>query len=259
MKIEAVIVCKDYADFLEETLPENLPHLDRLVIVTHPNDHRTRALCAKFTVDCVLTEVFHEDGDVFNKGRAINVGLGHLRGLEWFLHLDADIVLPHNFRGLLQRARLEKTFLYGCDRQNVYGADHWDEHKAKRVPYYAHRYFVEPIKEFPIGARIIHEEHGYTPIGYFQLWHKSKGVKYPIAQGNAEHTDVLFACNWTRAQRVLLPEVFVYHLESGGGPVEMGANWNGRKTPEFKRRRPHPHPHPCPPRPYCPCRGKEET
>lgn len=255
MKIEAVIVCKDYADFLEHTLPENMQHLDRCVVVTHPGDKATIDLCRKFGVECVKTECMHEDGDAFNKGRAINLGLGHFRGHEWFLHLDADIRLPHNFRNLLHRAKLRKENVYGADRLNVYGFDHWIAHKEKTVPAFSGRYFVEAVREFPLGARIIHDEHGYCPIGYFQLWHQSQGKKYPINQGNAEHTDLLFACQWPRHQRVLLPEVLVYHLESGDGPIAMGVNWNGRKTPPFKsshhhhRRRHHCH---CHPQPYCP-------
>lgn len=247
MKIEAVIVCKDYSDLLEETLPLNMQHLDRIVVVTHPGDWETRKLCQKYGVDCVITEAMHEDGDKFNKGRCINLGLGHLRGLDWILHLDADVVLPHGFRNLLYRAKLRQDNIYGCDRLNVYGIEHWDKHKHKCVPHYESGYFVEPVREFPMGARIIHHEHGYCPIGFFQLWHSSMQRKYPINQGNAEHTDVLFACQWPRHQRVLLPEVICYHLESGLGPIPMGTNWGGRKTPPWKR---HHHCHHKPP--YCP-------
>ncbi len=234
MKIEAVIVCHNYSDFLEYTLPENIQHFDRTVVVTHPEDKATIALCRKYGVDCVQTQTMHEDGDAWNKGRCINLGLGHLRGLDWILHIDADIVLPHNFRNLLFRAKLRPENLYGADRLNVYGCEHWEAHRHKTIPHYSHGYFVEPPKEFPMGARIIHHEHGYTPIGFFQLWHKSQMKKYPINQGNAEHTDVLFACQWPRHQRVLLPEVICYHLESTDGPAPMGANWGGRKTPPFR-------------------------
>lgn len=220
MRLEGVIVCKDYADFLEHTLPDNLQFFDRLVVVTHYNDKATQSLCHKFGVECVQTDCMHDRGDAFNKGRAINLGLGHLLNKDWVLHLDADTLLPHNFRGLLDHARLRQENLYGADRLNVYGFEHWERFKHKRTPSHAHRYFVEPPKEFPLGARIVHHEHGYVPIGYFQLWHGTR--RYPVHQGNAEHTDVLFACQWPRYQRVLLPEVIVYHLDSGSG--HMGQN-----------------------------------
>ena len=233
MRIEAVICCHNYSDFLAHTLPDNIQHLDRCVVVTHPDDKKTIGLCNKFGVDCVETTVMHDDGDKWNKGRCINLGLGHFRGLDWMLHLDADILLPHRFRDLLHRAKLDPKNIYGADRMNVYGYEHFLAHKHKLIPHYSDRYFVQPPKEFPIGARIIHYEHGYTPIGYFQLWHKSAGRKYPIHQGNAEHTDLLFAVQWPRSNRILLPEVLVAHLDSLPGPAPMGANWNGRTTPIF--------------------------
>lgn len=249
MKLEAVTVCHNYGDFLAETLPYNIQHFDHYTVVTHPDDKETIAVCNKFGVECVKTETMHTDNDAFNKGRAINLGLGHLRGLDWFLHLDADIVLPHNFRNLLHRSKLRHENIYGCDRLNVYGYEHWDRHKHKMVPHYEGRYFVEALKEFPLGARIIHDQEGYTPIGYFQLWSASQHKRYPMQQGLAEHSDVLFAAQWPRHQRVLLPEVLVYHLESNDGPIAMGANWKGRKTPRWgccKRK------HPAKPG-YCPC------
>lgn len=48
MFIEAVVICYNYSDFLEHTLPANLNHLDRLVVVTHPSDKATNELCRKF-------------------------------------------------------------------------------------------------------------------------------------------------------------------------------------------------------------------
>lgn len=228
-----VTVCVEYSDFLAQTLPINMQQVDRLVVVTSPFDKQTVNLCNKFGVDCVQTTAMYDEGDKFNKGRAINLGLGHCRGKDWFLHLDADIVLPHGFRNMIHRARIEEKKLYGSDRMNVYGYDTWMKNKDKLVPHYSNRYFVEPAKSFPLGARIIHYEHGYTPIGYFQLWHSSLHKRYPINQGTAEHTDVLFAAQWSRHDRVLLPEVFVYHLESVKGPAPIGANWGGRTTPFF--------------------------
>lgn len=235
MKLEAVIVCKDYSDFLEHTLPENMQHFDHVVVVTHYSDKRTIGLCNKYSIDCVQTHAFFEEGAKFNKGRAINVGFAHLKGLGWILHIDADTLLPHRFRHMLDRARLNEANLYGADRVNVRG---WERYQQLRnngslVPHYKHGYFVKPPENMPIGDRIVHMEHGYCPIGYFQLFHKSSFKKYPTNQGTAEHTDLLFAIQWAREQRVLLPEVLCYHLESDPNGSPMGMNWNGRMSSEF--------------------------
>lgn len=232
MKIEAVIICKDYSDFLKESLTENLHHLDRVVVVTHPNDWDTRNLCNRLGIDCLDTTVFHDDGDKFNKGRAINLGLSHLRHDDWLLHLDADTVLPPRFRDMMARAKLDEKFIYGCDRLNVVGYDNWMKLKAERPAQFSWRYLVTPPSGHHLGARLLHMEYGYCPIGYFQLWHKSANRRYPVMGGSAEHSDVLFAVQWPREKRILLPEMFVYHLESE--PAKMGANWGGRTTKPFK-------------------------
>ena len=90
---------------------------------------------------------------------------------------------------------------------------------------------VTPNPKFSLGSRLLHQEYGYCPIGYFQLWHSSHGKQYPVVSGSAEHSDVVFALQWTRQKRELLPELFVYHLESER--ADMGANWKGRKTKPF--------------------------
>lgn len=232
MKLEAVIVCKDYGDLLEETLPRNLQHLDGVCVVTHPDDKRTKRLCNKLGIGCVETEVMHHGGEPFNKGRAINLGLAHLTHTGWLMHMDADTLLPDRFRNMLSLAQLNEKNIYGADRLNVKSAKVWEEHKSRRRPQFQHGCLVMPTEQFPIGVRLVHGMYGYCPIGYFQLWHASARKRYPINQGSAEHTDVLFAVQWNREHRILLPEFFVYHLESEA--AEMGANWKGRKTKEFK-------------------------
>jgi hypothetical protein len=231
IKIECVITCVNYADFLSHTLPENLNHLDRLVVVTHPLDKATQALCTKYGVDCIETEVMHEEGDKFNKGRMINLGLSHLRHEGWLLHIDADIVLPHRLKAMLRYAKLNEKYLYGADRLNSFSYEHWINHKDKTIPQHQWRCLVSAPAEFSMGTRLLHQEYGYCPLGAFQLWHSSVNRKYPIFSGSAEHSDVLFAVQWSREQRVLLPEIFIYHLESE--PTKMGANWSGRTTKHF--------------------------
>jgi len=229
--IEAVVICYNYSDFLEYTLPHNIQMLDRMVVVTHPSDRETGRLCDKYSVDCIKTEVFHDDNDVFNKGRAINLGLSHLRHNGWVLHIDADVLLPHRFHNGLHLARLDKSCLYGCDRMNTGSFENWEKHKEKLVPQHSWRFAVSAVREFPVGSRLVHLEYGYCPIGFFQLFHSDTKRKYPIVCGSAEHSDVLFATQWPREKRLLLPEFFVTHLESEN--CKMGANWQGRSTKIF--------------------------
>ena len=76
--LEAVTVCVDYSDFLAETIPTNRPHVDRWIIVTSPDDHETLDLCHHHNLEVISTRDFYRDGDIFNKGRAIERGLGML-------------------------------------------------------------------------------------------------------------------------------------------------------------------------------------
>jgi hypothetical protein len=235
-RVEAVIVCVDYADFLSVTLPENLPHLDDLVIVTSPEDRATQTVCSRYGVRCIPTEVFRRDAaSKFNKSRAINHGLAHLCQTGWVLHLDADIVLPMRTRHMLANAELDPTVLYGMDRVNCPSYEEWAAFKARPEVQYEWRCLVKPPRNWPLGARIAHEDYGgYMPIGFAQLWNPGKsGVsRYPMkVDGNAEHTDVLHAAQWPRRRRALLPELIAIHLESE--PAPMGANWGGRKTRRF--------------------------
>lgn len=202
-----------------------------MVVVTHPDDKKTQDLCTKFGVDCLKTTIFHEDGDKFNKGRAINLGLSHLRHNDWILHLDADIVLPHKFRNMLKHSKLKKENIYGADRLDTLSYENWITNKHKTIPQHQWRYMVTPTPEFPLASRLLHQEYGYCPIGYFQLWHSNQRRIYSVINGSAEHADVMFAVQWARENRILLPEFFVYHLESERS--SMGINWEGRKSKPF--------------------------
>lgn len=264
MRLEAVIVCLNYHDFLLETLPLNLPYFDDVIVVTGHADERTKNVCRKYSVDYVVTSAFHEHGDTFNKARAINIGLSSLSKKEWLIHLDADIVVPHGFRRMLDKALLNPKNIYGADRINVYGYDAWMKLKPRLIPHYDAHWFVdagkchekEPMEGCKFGARVIHKEHGYIPIGFFQLFHQSAGYSYNHKLGQAAGSDVMFPIQWPRENRILLPEVVVYHLDS---ELEhgIGTNWKGRKSKHFGRcqkcdRHPcscqhHDHHH----RPYC--------
>ncbi len=235
--IEAIVTCWNYGDFLAETLPFTLPHVDRLVVVTDHKDAATKALCTKWSVECVVTDVFHEKGDAFNKGAAINIGLQTLRQRGWILQLDADIVLPLQFRNMLAKSALQREILYGAERANIHSYERWAALKKSftEEPQYSYRYLVSTDADLPVGANLVHKQYGYCPIGFFQLWHSQymhqHELRYPDTEGTAENMDVQWALRWPRKQRLLLPTFRVFHLDSE--KTTMGINWQGRKTKPF--------------------------
>lgn len=234
MKLEAVIVCVNYSDFLAHTLPSTRNQFDRLVVVTDFSDEDTKRLCEFYNVECVQTDVFYEDGDTFNKGKGINAGLGKLDLDGWVVHLDADIYLPPQTRSILENLPLEGEKIYGADRLMCPCYEEWQRFVNKPSPIQDAWIFVH-IDKFPVGVRLAEYKTptgGYEPIGYFQLWNPqgSKVLRYPDKHGFADRTDVLHCKNWPRSKRELLPEIVVIHLESEPG---MGLNWKGRTTPKF--------------------------
>ncbi len=239
MRIEAITVCVDYADFLKAVAPHNLPHFDRWVIVTTPEDEETRSACRALSLECVTTREFYRDGQQFAKSRAIERGLCHLEGSDWLLHIDGDVALPIDFRQVLQDAHLNEVAIHGCDRLNVMGWRAWKRVEARGLWSRPNEWFVPTVRpDCELGARVCNHRHGYTPIGFFQLWHGSSynwrgspAKRYPLIHGTAARTDVTHALHWDRRERIHIPELLVWHLESEPSP--MGANWKGRTTTRF--------------------------
>lgn len=252
MKIEAVVVCVNYADFLAQTLPHNLAHFDRVVIVTTPRDRETINLCCMRNVICVQTEEFdREENGSFNKGRGIAIGLRHLAGDGWVCHMDGDIVLPSRFREMIDTAHLQKDCIYGIDRAMVRNWNQWKQLEASRwgIEQHACSVFCHWPKGLEPGTRVLAGRHGYVPPGFFQLWHGQHGSNWGVrlkdysdANTDAAHSDLRFAMHWDRRKRILIPEIIALHLESE--PCGMGANWKGRKTKPFG---------PCDSKPQQPC------
>jgi len=246
MRIGAVVVCVNYGDILAWTLKENKPFFERLIVVTSPNDEQTKQVCDYFHVRCEMTSAFYMDNrgvvDVmaFNKAAAINHGLRCLEEEkptpeDWYLHMDADMALPPRTRELLQRADLDPSGIYGIDRMMVTSFADYIAHLSLPMPHYSQQTFIH-LDHFPMGTRIAKMddgEDGFVPIGFFQLWNPAKSgvVSYPTDHVNCARSDMLFAQQWPRKQRHLIPEVVGLHLESEN--AVKGANWDGRTTQPF--------------------------
>jgi gluconate kinase len=104
-KIECVVVCDRYADFLRCTLPHNKFIFDRMVVVTSFEDKETQRIFEFYHVECLKTDALESRKGHFCKADGINEGLARLSMEDWVVHLDADIWLPPLTRQVLQQAR----------------------------------------------------------------------------------------------------------------------------------------------------------
>jgi hypothetical protein len=236
LRLEAVTTCVGFDDVLDVTLALNHPHLDTMIVVTSHADRATQLVAKKHGAILVVSDLFAKNGRNFNKGAAINDGMARFQYHGWRLHLDSDIILPDNFRRLLfNHTHLEPSCIYGADRIDVVGRAELKTLRERLAisPQAAWGFLVDPSHNRPIGCRYVDMLRGYVPIGYFQLWNAGAQKDYPFSLGTAAHDDVLFACQWPRGQRRVLPTAVCYHLCQQ--PPKMGENWDGnRKHPRFK-------------------------
>ncbi len=116
-KIECVIVCKNYGDYLELTLKENLRYFDNIIIVTSPKDYKVHELVSKYNekVSYLIYNDWNKNGAIFNKGGAVQFGLDHLKYNDWVVILDSDIVIKEDFRDKL----IDINKFYGSYRRFI--------------------------------------------------------------------------------------------------------------------------------------------
>jgi hypothetical protein len=245
MRIESVTVCCGYADYLRHSLPFIKACFDRSVVVSDYKDKDTHKVCDFYNVECLQTDVMYSNGDVFNKGLAVNKGLQHLDFREWAVHIDADTCPPPRARQVLQEMQLNEQFLMGVDRMMVPDYSSWE--RFLQDPLVQHEQAYVHLGPFPMGLRLIKPEvGGYVPLGYFQMFHRAsnflgKAPFYPEDCPTAAVSDLLFAAKWPRTHRHLLAEFSVYHLATEDITMaeRMGINWEGRKSMPFGPKDPY--------------------
>lgn len=233
MRLEAVTVCVGLSDYLAHSLPANKSLFDRLVVVTSPDDRETLQVAKFFHVESLATDCMFEDNQVFNKGKAVNAGLEHVRFGGWVVQLDVDIVLPPQARDVLEHVDLCEQFLYGVDRVMCPSYEAWQKYMANPEPLYENGWVYPP--PFPLDGRLYsQEDRGYVPIGFFQLFHREANLGdpvYPTEFDTAAGSDMAFARKFPRTHRHLLPELYALHLQTEDST--HAANWQGRKTARF--------------------------
>ena len=248
MKLNGIVCCVNYDDYLSYSLPENIKHFDSFVVVTDAKDKATQDLAKRWGAICVIRSSETPFDASGTKGQAINEGLALLPKKGWLLHLDADIILPDTFRKDLEEVSLDHNDLY------------WVTRKQPSTELQLKNYFAD--------KRTINAWDGCNPpgspnrwsgpFGYFQLFNPEAVVLqnfdtvYPESSATQEWlelaekgldfdwrenikvvttaTDGIFNQRWPENQKVKLDDSFtVLHLPHGPSRV----NWSGRKSARF--------------------------
>jgi hypothetical protein len=235
----AISVCVNYDDYLMHTLPSNRRFFTNFYIITDTKNEKTlKPLVDQYDIKLVVTNRFYEGGASFNKGKAINVALKKISP-GWVCHLDADIILPENFKA----DNLEEDTIYGLPRKmcpNIEEfkkftrdrstADNWPPGESfglnKATTTAVRRnILIEHLKRKPEEA---HRYIPFFPIGYFQLFYHHPGLRYPENALDASWSDVLFAVKWDKMKELDYNAVHLPILEG-----KVSDNWWGRKTAKF--------------------------
>ena len=212
LPVKAVVVCVGYDDILKITMPTVLPHVEKMVVVTSPDDKRTQEYVAGFAnVKTHVTDVFTRNGAKFNKGAGMEEGFDALGRDGWILVLDADIMVPPDLGERLEALKPKRGYLYNPRRRILENpADWWR--------------YTNPKKwgELPLRK----EDKGWY--GYFQLFNAADPALvgrpwYPTDFTHAGQCDDKFQHRWP-ADRKLRPDFEVLHLG------KCDENWFGRTT-----------------------------
>lgn len=204
---KGIVVCVGYDDLLALTLPKNARHMTEIVVVTTPEDMKTRAVIADIpNARPFLTDAFYRDGAKFNKGAAIEEGFDALGRDGWILIHDADTMLPNS----VPFDNLDPAKLYGARRRMLDEPARYSDSLDWR--------------KLPLSSQ------GGWP-GYFQLFHGSCPVIkqrpwYDVTYEHAGMSDNYFQLRWPVKQKEWL-QLEVLHL----GPRDR--NWYGRVTPRL--------------------------
>lgn len=224
MKIEAVLVCVNYGDVLQHTLPINVNYFDAISVVTHPDDTETISICERFdNVRCVQTTRMHENNkDRFNKGKALNEGIKALSKTDWLVITDADMVFPKQTREVLEKRLTDVEGVYGTTRYMCHTYDSWLKYQKSSG---------DPLVEWPHQCRRINIGVGFFQAANFngKIMQDKCGEWYSEGWGHCGRSDRIFWRSWPDDQRHKIKDTFGIHL----GDDSFQANWYGRTTDRF--------------------------
>jgi len=205
MTFRAIMVCVEYGDLLNLTLPYNRDFFSEVLVVTTREDTETIDVAQRNGAEVHLTDAFYRRRAVFNKFAALEEGLDVFGRHGWMLIMDADIAIPkhrHAFHPQLGQ-------IYTPRRRIL-----------KRIPQQ-----IPPEKSWRINkCPMLNEEFA----GYFQMFHADDPVLGPAPWHQTDWTwaggpDSFMHMKWDVRNKIR-PPFDVLHL---GEPFR---NWAGRVT-----------------------------
>jgi hypothetical protein len=206
IKIDAVIVSVDYNDFLSITL-EKITSMMNVTVVTSSNDIICQSICEKYGANCIVTDRMYENGNVFNKGKAINEGLKSIKNPDWILILDADIYLKDDMLSVIKKSNADINSLLICKRLIIKNEED----------------FIKWKNGEDLGR--IERAKGF---GYFQLFNarsnSNRKFFYSEKFEDASFSDIEFRDRFKVKEEL---NTYVVHLG------ETNQNWSGRITEKF--------------------------
>lgn len=212
-KLEAVSVCVNYHDYLKITANLNRKFFDEWVIVTIDSDYKTKKICKLFDLKCVISDGLCSNG-IFEKSKMLNDGIKVLSKTDWLLSLDVDIILPVDFKEILNTLELNYGNLYGATRK------------------VGNNFNTSCLMNKCLDVKLLPNAIPNSPYGYFQLFStRAKSLKnrhfiFDEKFKTASQYDGDFMSLWTFEKRKMLP-INVSHISHG---TQIGINWSGRKS-----------------------------
>lgn len=200
-----VTVSENEVGKLKASLLCNKPLVDNIVIVTSPDDKETQRVCAEQSLSCHVTTALHENGDAFNKGRALS-------DIQKLLHqeaggddslimlVDNDICLPSDL-WLRAPAEVPKGVLLSATERCMF----------------------ENPKHYLRGWPATQGRWNFDTMGFLQIYRAhAEAPLYPTSCTTAAESDLIFGRLFE--QQTVLP-VVVTHLGMAGWSYEN--HWKG--------------------------------
>lgn len=192
-----LVICVNMSDYLKITLEKNRKFFKEYYVLTCPEDIETINLCKEYDATVINYDCFFNKNNCsFNKSGGIEFAQRILHRNyknHWILLIDVDIVLIDSTIDKINQTKLNKEFLYGIDRYDVWNSEELLNEVKTRL--YKHKF-----------------------AGFFQLYF-NKNIYYYQFSKDASECDITFMKKFKKKQ---ILDTYIFHLG------KAGSHWKGR-------------------------------